>query len=150
METELIIKSIMGLVALLSLLVFFLFLEPNKDKKKPQSSNKISVDRDKVQGEETNLDVLVSIIKNKKSDSKKLSFALDMILKHHGTVHKKMGVRAHKDFDIYMDILFTLCRHPNANKDLIINFDRELTRLNQDYKQEINSAISKGLNSRGI
>jgi hypothetical protein len=61
-----------------------------------------------------------------------------------------MGVRAHKDFDIYMDVLFTLCRHPNTNTDLIINFDKELARLNPDYKQEINNAISKGLNSRGI
>lgn len=150
METELIIKSIMGLVALLSLLMFFLFLEPNKDKKKLDSTNKIAQGKDKPEGEETNLDVLVSIIKNKKSDSKKLTYALDMVLKYHGTVHKKMGVRAHKDFDTYMDILFTICRHPNATKDLIINFDRELTRLNQDYKQEINNAIAKGLNSRGI
>ncbi|ABB43322.1 hypothetical protein Suden_0041 [Sulfurimonas denitrificans DSM 1251] len=150
METELIVKSIMGLIALLSLLVFFLFLEPNKDKKKPNSNSKVVVDRDEVESEETNLDALVAIIKNKKSDSKKLSFALDMILKHHGTFHKKMGVRAHKDFDIYMDVLFTLCRHPNTNKDLIINFDKELARLNPDYKQEINNAISKGLNSRGI
>ena len=65
-------------------------------------------------------------------------------------MHKKLGLRAHPDFDIYMDILFTICRHPNANKDLIIKFDRELEELNSEYKKEINDAITKGLNSRRV
>jgi hypothetical protein len=150
METELIIKSIMGLVALLSLLVFLLFLEPNKERKKPNNTHKANIDANTIANEETNLNVLVSIVKNKKSDAARLSYALDMILKHHGVFHKKMGLRAHKDFDIYEDVLFTLCRHPHANKNLIIDFDRELARLNPDYRQEINDAITKGLNSRGI
>jgi hypothetical protein len=48
-----------------------------------------------------------------------------------------------------MDILFAICRHPNTNKDIIINFDKELEHLNPEYKKEINEAIAKGLNSRG-
>ncbi|MDD3475549.1 MAG: hypothetical protein PHI38_01625 [Sulfurimonas sp.] len=150
METELIVKFIIGLVALLSLLVFLLFLEPNKDKKKPDDAPKVSKDTNKVDKEDTSLDALVSIIKNKRSDASRLSYALDMILKYHGMVHRKMGLRAHRDFETYEEVLFILCRHPNANKDLIINFDRELARLNPDYKQEINDAVTKGLNSRGI
>lgn len=150
METELIIKSVLGLIALLSLLVFLLFLEPNKDKKQANGTAEANKEKNKAHGEETNLRVLVDIVKNKKSDAKKLSYALDMIIKHHGVVHRKMGLSLHKDFDTYMGILFALCRHPNANKDLIINFDKELTRLNPDYKQDINNAISKGLASRGM
>jgi len=158
MEAELIIKSIMGLVALLALLIFLLFLEPDstKNPKAKPSEIKPSVQEEKkepsgeVQKKELDLNYLAEIIKNKKSDAKKLQYALDAILKYHGKVHKKLGIRAHPDFDIYIDILFTLCRHPNANKDLIINFDRELERQNPEYKQEINEAITKGLNSRGI
>jgi len=59
-------------------------------------------------------------------------------------------MRAHPDFDIYMEILFTICRHPNTNKDIVIKFDRELGRLNPEYKKEINEAITKGLNSRRV
>ncbi|MFA5233496.1 MAG: hypothetical protein WC390_03775 [Sulfurimonas sp.] len=158
MEAELIVKSIMGLVALLTLLIFLLFLEPNSTKKfqDKQSEPKPVVQEEKkepnneTQKKEQDLNYLVGIIKNKKSDSKKLQYALDAIIKYHGKVHKKLGLRPHPDFDIYIDILFTLCRHPNANKHLIINFDRELERQNLEYKQEINEAITKGLNSRGI
>jgi len=49
-----------------------------------------------------------------------------------------------------MDVLFTLCRHPNANKDIIISFDRELQTRNEQYIKDINDAIAKGLNSRGV
>ena len=59
-------------------------------------------------------------------------------------------MRAHPDFDIYMDILFTICRHPNTTKNLILDFDKELERLNPEYKPEINNALAKGLNSRGV
>lgn len=158
MEAELIIKSIMGLIALLALLIFLLFLEPGKEKKAKEKPSEIKASIEEEKGEpkselpskEMDLKSLVGIIKNKKSDVPKLAYALDLIIKHHGKVHKKLGIRSHPDFDIYMEILFTLCRHPNANKDLIINFDREFERLNPEYKQEINEAITKGLNSRGI
>lgn len=158
MEAELIVKSIMGLVALLALLIFLLFLEPNSEKKSQDKPSEAipAVQEEKkepsggAQKKEQDLNYLVEIIKNKRSDSKKLQYALDAIIKYHGKVHKKLGLRAHPDFDIYIEILFTLCRHPNANKDLIINFDRELERQNPEYKQEINEAITKGLNSRGI
>ena len=99
---------------------------------------------------DTDLDSLKAIIKRKKTTSKELKEALDLVIKHHGHIHKKLGARSHPDFDIYMDILFSICRHPNTNKNIIINFDKELARLNPEYKAEINDAITKGLNSRGI
>ena len=89
------------------------------------------------------------MIKLKKTTSKELKDSLDLVLKHHALIHKKLGARAHPDFDIYRDILFSICRHPNTNKNIIINFDKELTRLNPEYKADINDAITKGLNSRG-
>ncbi len=154
MDAELIIKSIMGLIALLGILIFLLFLEPNgKKKSKEKKSEAVASNKEEKKepdGRDFSLVALAKIVKNKKSDAKKLQEALDLVIKHHGTVHKKLGIRAHPDFDIYINMLFTLCRHPNANKDLIINFDRELGRLNPEYKQEINEAITKGLNSRGI
>ncbi|TKI70906.1 hypothetical protein FCU45_00505 [Sulfurimonas crateris] len=159
METEFIIKAIIGLIIVLAILIFLLFLEPNKDAKgeqKQQSAPEVKKESKEERKEEeassvnTDLFHLVDVIKNRRSNAETLSEALELVIKHHGRVHKKLGLRPHPDFDTYIDILFTICRHPNANKDMIITFDRELERLNPEYKKEINEAIAKGLNSRGF
>lgn len=151
MEVTLLIKSVMGLIVLLAILMFLLFSSLKKKKNKVMdnlSSRNISVSKKKVL--DTDLQYLKSIIKDKKTTSKELQQTLNLVIKHHGTINSKLGLRTHPDFNIYMDILFTICRHPNTNKDILINFDRELERLNPEYKKEINDAITKGLNSRRV
>ena len=98
----------------------------------------------------TDLVYLKSIIKKRKSTNEELKNALELVIKYHGTIHKKLGSRTHPDFDIYMDILFTICRHPNTSKEIILKFDLDLEKLNPEYKPEINNVLSKGLNSRGF
>lgn len=160
MDAELITKLIIALGAILAILIFFLFLEPKEDTPtqiKPSKKSPLSSDSkpQKEQKKESaslakpTLESLVDIIKNKRSDSQKLSETLSLVIEHYGVIAKKMGIRPHKDFDIYMDILFSICRHPHTNKDIILDFDRELERLNPEYKKEINEAITKGLYSRG-
>ena len=151
MEIALLIKSVMGLIVILGLLMFLFFYSPRSKakKNKPDAENNSKNSLPIQEKIKTDLRSLKAIIKNKKSSSKELKIALDLVLKHHGCVHKKLGTRAHPDFDNYMDILFSICRHPHTNKDLIINFDKELEKRNPEYKAEINDAITKGLNSRG-
>ena len=149
MEITLLIKSIAGLAIVLGLLIFILILSPD-DKKKPQKSKKKPTKTS--YGHEamsTELMPLRDIIKDKTSDKHLLKDALELIIKYHGTIHKKLGVRAHPDFEIYKDILFSLCRHPNTDKHLILNFEKELLRLNPEYKSNINDTLTRGLNSRG-
>ncbi|MDD5372884.1 MAG: hypothetical protein PHO62_05600 [Sulfurimonas sp.] len=145
MEPELIIKSIMGLIAVLAVLIFFLFFEPSKGSKTQKKADDNNV------GEEIKPDLifLKNIVKNKKTDEEKLGETLDLIIKYYGAIDKKVGIKPHPNFDIYADILFTICKHPHTNKNIIIKFDRELEKLNPEYKKEINEAIAKGLNSRG-
>jgi hypothetical protein len=154
MQTDFIVKTILVLVIVLAILIFFLFLEPNKQKKevqKPKSKEDSLKEKEEVQTQQnTDLKYLVSIIKNKKTPSEVLSQTLDLIIKHHGIVHKKLGIRAHPDFDIYIEILFNICRHRNATKDMILKFDKELAKLNPDYVKEINEAIARGLESRRV
>lgn len=148
MDIALLIKSIVGLIVILAGLIFLLFYSSGaKKKKKVKEVTKNNAPKE-TKAKET-LQALVNIIKNKNSSSKELKEALDSVLKNYGQIHKKMGVRAHPDFDIYMGILFTICRHPNTNKNIILNFDKELSRMNPDYKSEINDAVTKGINSRG-
>jgi len=143
-----IIKSLMGLVAILGVLVFLLFLTSAKRKKSPAIFKKRGKKEVKSKVK-TDFKSLLSIIKDKNTSTDELKKALDLVIKHHGVVHKKLGLRPHPDFDIYMDILFTICRHPNTDKNIIVNFDRALGKLNPEYKKEINDTISKGLDSRG-
>jgi len=146
MEITLLIKSIIGLIVILALLMFLLFLPTNRKKEKTVAKKvhkTPAVSR-------TDLNYLRSIIKNKRSTTKELKDALELIIKHHGRIHEKLGLRAHPDFDIYMDVLFAICGHPNAKTNIIIKFDRELSRLNPEYKKDISEAITKGLNSRRV
>jgi len=151
METELIIKSIMGLVAILVFLVLLLYLIPGEKKEDDDIEEENDSIKPIVEEElPTDLESLSLIIKDKASSTQKLGKALDLIIEYHGTVHTKLGLRPHPDFDIYADILFTLCRHRNADKDIVIKFDKELGSLNPDYKEDINEALTKGLNSRRV
>ena len=148
MEITLLIKSFIGLIIVLAGLMFLLFYSPDsKAKRAKKKFAKTTSDTKKLK---IDLDSLRAIIKNKKTTSAELKEVLDLVLKYHGNIHKKLGIRAHPDFDIYMEMLIVVCRHPNTNKNIIIDFDKELLKLNPQYKAEINDAITKGLNSRGI
>ena len=147
MELTLLLESGLGLLVLLAILVFMLLLSLKK--KKLKKAKKVQVTKSAAK-QRTDLAHLKSIIKTRSSSTAELKDSLELIIKHHGTIHKKLGQRAHPDFDTYMDILFTICRHPNTNKDIILKFDRALEKINPEYKPEINEAIAKGLNSRGI
>ena len=146
MELTLLIQSAMGLLVVLGLLVFILVLAPKSKKK--EVAKKV-VQEQKVKPK-TDLEFLRTIVKNRKSTALELKEALDLVLKYHGTIHKKLGLRPHPESQVYMDILFSICRHPNANKDIIVNFDKELGRLNPDYKKDLHDAMMRGLNSRGV
>ncbi len=147
MEITPLLQSILGLIAILAILIFLLFLPSGKKKKEKNTQNSSMPQKE---DQKTDLPYLRAIVKNKKSTTKELELALELVIKHHGNIHPKLGLRPHPDFDIYMDLLFTICRHPNSSKDIIINFDKSLCRLNPEYKKEINEAITKGLNSRRV
>jgi len=146
MELTLLVQSIGGLIIILSILTLLLLISP---KKKPKLKAKKTVQKTNT-ANQIDLPSLKAIIKNRKTTKKELKHTLDLILKHHGTIHNKLGSRVHPDFDTFMEILITICRHPNTSKDIIIDFDKELARKNPEYKPDINDAVAKGLNSRGI
>jgi len=148
MEVTLLIKSFIGLVTILGVLIFFLFFFSQKKKKLSNKKVSKKTTVKKVDNYVT-LDSLLKIIKNKKSTTKELSEALDLVIKYHGTIHPKLGLRAHPDFDTYGEIILRICRHPNTSKSVILNFDKALEAKNEEYKKDINDFITKGLNSRG-
>jgi len=143
MEASLLIQSIAGLVVILAILIFLL-LKPKVSVKAKSINIKLEEEKEK-----TDLESLRHIIRNRLSTEKELFRAVELVLKHHGKIPGKLGLRLNPQFDSYMEIIITLCRHPHTSKDIILKFDKELTRLNPEYKSEINEAVTKGLNSRG-
>ena len=146
MEITLLIKSFLGLVLLLAVLIFFLLYIPKKQKIIKKKKQEIQESK---KSDTPSFVALLGVIKNRASTSEELKEALNLILKYYGTIHPKLGLRPHPDFDIYGEVLLRICRHPNTNKNIILDFDKALEAKNEDYKKDINDFITKGLNSRG-
>jgi len=141
----LLIKSIMGLLALLIILFFLLFLSLRSKKK---TKKRIIKKKKQAKKDTSSLNYLRSIIKNSNSTTQELKEALDLILQNYGTISKNPNKKVKEDFDVYMDIIFRLCRHPNTTKELIVTFNTALEKRNPEFKKEITSTMLKGLNSR--
>ncbi len=144
MEASLLIQSIGGLVVILAILLFVL-LKPKAPKKVVKNKIVSSTEAKK----RTDLEFIKQVMKDKNSTREDLKNAVDMVLKYHGNIPKKLATRTNPKFDDYMAIFVALCRHKKATKDIVLKLDKELVRKNPAYKSEINDAISKGLNSRG-
>ena len=147
MDVGLLVQSMLGLIVVLAILIYVFFFPFFTKKNKIEKKEKIKA---KKKGISTEFKDLLKIIKDKRSTSKELLEALDLIIKYHGHIHDKLGLRPHSDFLNYQDIIFTICRHPNTNKDIIVKFDLELEKLNPSYKRDINDALSKGLDLRNF
>lgn len=145
MEITLLIQSLLGLIVLLGFLVFFLIYNPKKKKDEKKVTGTTST-----REEQPSFEALRKIIRHNEATTKELEHALTQVLKYYGTIHPKLGTRTHPDFDYYSEILFYAGRHKNINKNILLKFDRELERRNPNYKKDINDALMRGLNSRGI
>jgi len=154
MDILLLIKSIAGLVVILAILITLFFYKPfssTKEKKKESLQKEEEIKAEKSSKKESHdLKDLLKIIRNKESTTEELANALDLVIKYHGKIPPKLGIRTHPEFYNYSEILLRICRHPNTNKDIIVKFDKELERLNPEYVREINDSLTKGLNSRGF
>ena len=145
MDLSVLINSFLGLIALLAILFIFLFYSPSKKQASPKKKSQSQSSAKK----ELTFDELRAVIRDRSSSKKELQDAIDQILKKHGKIHPKMGIRVHPDFDIYMTIILNLCRHPQVDSKMILQFDKELAQKNPDYKKEISGSTTKGVNSRG-
>jgi len=147
MDITLLIKSIAALSGALGILIllYFYLSHANKPQKK-KASKKIQHIREV----QPDLNTLLEIIKDKKSTTLELKEAVDLIVKYYGKIPKKLGMRAHPKFEIYSELILRICHHPNTTKEIILKLDRELERLNPEYKMELEDSLTKGLDTRGL
>ncbi|MFT7860460.1 MAG: hypothetical protein ABXS93_05955 [Sulfurimonas sp.] len=142
MDLLFIIKSLVGLVLLLGVLIALLLYKPHKKQKKTEQKEVVKKDSDYTFAE------LVAVIKHQDSTTEELKWALDVIVKYHDKIDPKHGVRVSDDFYRYSEIILRLCKHPNTKKELIIRFDSALRKANPEYAKELNDSLTKRLNSR--
>ena len=147
MDIVLLIKSLAALSGALGILIFLYlyFFHTNKTQKKKVFKKPLHVREVK-----PDFNTLLEVIKDKKLTTQELKEAVDLLLKYYGKIPKKLGMRANPKFEIYSEIILRLCHHPNTNKEIVLRMDRELTKLNPEYKLEISDSLEKGLNTRGI
>ena len=152
MDVILLFKSIIGLAIILGFLVLILVVpkKMRQQKEKEEAKRKKALLSLEVEEDEHSLEKLYAVIRRKASTTEELKDALELIIKYHPIIHKKLGIRTHPDSDIYMDTIFKLCRHKNTDKKITIKFMNDLEKLNPEYKQEIGEAMMRGLNSSGI
>jgi len=147
MEITFILKALAGLVVILAFLVV-LFIYPKKKKGTKEKAKKVAKQREKLP--EYSLADILAVVKEKKSSVEELDKAIDALIRYHSKIPDKLGMRAHSDFDIYEEIILRLCHHPKTSKEIILKLDRALQKQNPKYARELNNALSKGLNARGM
>lgn len=149
MDAEALIIVMIILLLILVLLVFTFVLSSKEAKKHRKVRSKKSTTSSKKVIKRSFAE-LKAAMKAKVSTSEDLKLAIDELIEHFGVITPKLGARPHPDFDKYMDLLFTITRHPNTNKHLIIDFEAALKRKNEAYAKEIEDAVQRGLSSRGL
>ena len=129
--TSLVIPFIF-LVLLLGVLIVFLFMAAKKKKMKTHKSNKIKV-------KSTTLHGLRDKLKNKELGAENLKKTLDSVIQDYGHI---------EDFELYVDIIFLMTGHPNTSKEIILSFEKDLSKLNPSYASSISKNVMNGLSLR--
>ncbi|MEN4045701.1 hypothetical protein [Sulfurimonas sp. NWX367] len=147
MDITLLIKSLAALSGALGILVllYFYFLHAKKPHKRNTAKKPMHIREVK-----PDFEMLLNVIKDKKSTTEELKEAVELILKYYGKIPQKLGMRAHPKFEIYSELILRICHHPNVNKDIIIKLDKELHRRNPEYALELDDSLTKGLDTRGF
>lgn len=85
---------------------------------------------------------LSALIQNRASSNAQLSHAVEMIVKHFGTISPST-------LATYKSLVESLCVHPNTDSKLVIRFEKALRQANPKYTHDIEHSLSVGLAARG-
>jgi len=130
MEITLLLELFMILIIILAVALFLLL------HKKKQTLPKTISQPTPLEG----LDSLVLILKDTNTTSQTLQKTVDAILTHYGVIEN--------NFELYKEIVFTVTKHPNTTKKIILNFEGALQKRNPHYKKEIDVALTQALRAR--
>jgi hypothetical protein len=144
MDITTLILTLTGLLGILLVLVL-IYVGGSASKQKPGSVSapaETETPGRAPAGGPRSFDALEAIVLNRKSSKEELRDATEAIAKQYGKIYATTLTR-------YTRIIVSLCRHPQTDKRIIVDFDRALREQNPNLKTEIDIALKKGLDSRG-
>ena len=141
MDVTTLILTMAGLLGILLVLVL-IYVGGSSSKPAPVSVSPEPAADPKAPAAPRGFDALEAVILNRKSSKQELRDATLAIAKQYGKVYATTLTR-------YTRIIVALCRHPQTDKRIIVDFDRALRDQNPNLKTEIDMALKKGLDSRG-
>ncbi len=139
---------IMAFSVVLGLLIFLYVYRPAQRRKAAAVMQAKNPKRVLHSREIPTFDTLLLQIKNRRSEEMELREAAELIIRHYGTIEPKHGVVPNKDFKRYGEAIYAISAHPNTSKEVVVMFDRELSRRNPSYAREIEEMLNRGLSAR--
>lgn len=140
------------LLFLIPLLLSYLVFPADKDtvlvkeEDVPKKGEKPVIEKDKV----LSFEEIRILFSHKDSSKEELKEAIEQLIRHHGKIHAKLGDLIHPDFKRYLELIISLCKNPQADKELILALDQKLRVKNPKYGLEIDEAVNKGITARGF
>ncbi|MBN2897033.1 MAG: hypothetical protein JXK05_14215 [Campylobacterales bacterium] len=139
---------IIAFSVVLGLLIFLYVYKPAQKRKAAMRLQAEAIKSTPQRSEIPTFDTLLLKIKNRYSDEATLREAAELMLRYYGTIEPKHGVVPNKDFRRYGEAIYAISAHPNTTKELVVMFDRELSRRNPSYAREIEEMLNRGLSAR--
>jgi hypothetical protein len=140
------------LLLLIPLLLSYLVFPDDKDAalvkqdNAPKKDEKPVIDKNKI----LSFEEIRVLFSHRDSSKAELKEAIEQLVRHHGKIHAKLGDLVHPDFKRYLELIISLCKNPQADKELILSLDQKLRVKNPKYGLEIDEAVNKGIAARGF
>jgi hypothetical protein len=140
------------LLLLIPLLLSYLVFPDDKDAalvkqdNAPKKDEKPVIDKNKI----LSFEEIRVLFSHRDSSKAELKEAIEQLVRHHGKIHAKLGDLVHPDFKRYLELIISLCKTPQADKELILSLDQKLRVKNPKYGLEIDEAVNKGIAARGF
>jgi hypothetical protein len=151
-SSTLITILIILLLFLIPLLLSYLVYPAEKDSvvikqdDTPKKDEKPVVDKNK----KLSFEEIRVLFAHSQSSKAELKEAIEQLIRYHGKIHAKLGDLVHPDFKRYLELIISLCKNPQADKELIVSLDQKLRIKNPKYGLEIDEAVNKGIEARGF
>ena len=142
MDITLLIVIMSVLLGLLLILVLVYVSNGTSKPEQPASSKPSQPMERKKEATPQTFESLEAIVLDRNCTKQALRDAAKAIASQYGQVHATTLQR-------YSRIIVALCRHPQTDKQIIIDFDKSLRKQNPNLKIELEMALQKGLDSRG-
>ena len=140
------------LLLLIPLLLSYLVFPADKDTVDERQDELFKIDEKPVMDRNKTLsfEEIKALFSHKHSSKAELKEAIEQLVRHHGKIHAKLGDLIHPDFKRYLELIISLCKNPQADKELILSLDQKLRIKNPKYSLEIDEAVNKGIAARGF